>query len=168
VVAVPKQGDKYTEFYILGPGGMASDYPTNLTIGQEGNITIGIANHEYRTVTYAVEIWLVNASFIDNQTIIHHMYWYDNFTVTLEHTNPNVGGNWTKQYERPYTYSFNTTGQFKLWFLLFKDNAPSLPSTPERMKDFVGTEAEQRIKDAVEGSDGSMLSLNLNMNLETF
>jgi len=163
VVAVPKQGEKFTEFYILGPGGKASDYPTNLTVGQEGNITIGIANHEYRTVAYYVELWLVNASFVDNQTIIHHMYWYDNFTVTLEHTSPNVGGNWTKQYERPYTYSFDNTGQFKLWFLLFDANAPTLPSAPERMKDFVGTSAEQRIVDAVEGSNVDMLSLNLNM-----
>ena len=163
VVAVPKQGEKFTEFYILGPGGKASDYPTNLTIGQEGNITIGIANHEYRTVSYSVELWLVNASFVDNQTIIHELYWYDNFTVTLEHTAPNIEGNWTKQYERPYTFSFDSSGQFKLWFLLFKDDAPPLPSTPERMKDYVGTDAEQRIATAVEDSDADMLSLNLNM-----
>ena len=31
VVVEPKVGESFTEFYILGPGGMASDYPTNLT-----------------------------------------------------------------------------------------------------------------------------------------
>ena len=30
VIITPKEGEKFTEFYVLGPGGMAEDYPIKL------------------------------------------------------------------------------------------------------------------------------------------
>jgi uncharacterized membrane protein len=69
VVAVPRQGESFTEFYILGPGGNATGYPRNLTVGQDASVIIGIANHEHRTVDYTVELWLVNMSFVENVKI---------------------------------------------------------------------------------------------------
>ena len=48
----PKQGETFTEFYILGPGGQASNYPTNITVGQNASVIIGIVNHEQKTVNY--------------------------------------------------------------------------------------------------------------------
>lgn len=160
VIATPKTGERFTEFYILGPQGKAADYPTKLRPGQNGTVIIGIVNHEYRTVNYTVEIWLVNASFADNRTSIHHMYFFDRFNVTLNHTPVNIEGNWTPQWEMRYTFSIDKPGRYKMWFLLFKDYAPPLPSKPERMKDFVGSDAERRILDAVEGK---IQSLNLNI-----
>lgn len=157
VVAVPKQGEKFTEFYILGPGGKASDYPTNLTVGEEGAIIIGIANHEYRTVSYGVEIWLVNASFVDNQTVVNKMLFFDSFNVTLNHTDPNIEGEWTPQWERNYTFSIGVTGQYKMWFLLYKD---ATPFDGIKYQDYAGTGTESRIVDAV---NGDILSLNLSM-----
>lgn len=159
VVAVPKQGEKFTEFYILGPEGMASDYPTNLTVGQEASLFIGIANHEYRTVDYAVEIWLVNASFVDNETVVSSMLFYDGFSVTLNHTDPNIEGKWQPQWERNYTFSLEVAGQYKMWFLLYKD---AEPFDGVRYQEYVGTGAESRIVDAV---NGDLLSLNLSMNV---
>ena len=44
VIAVPKGGEKFTEFYVLGPGGKAEDYPINLTVGEEGEVIIGVVN----------------------------------------------------------------------------------------------------------------------------
>jgi uncharacterized membrane protein len=32
VIVTPKQGEKFTEFYILGPGGKAYDYPTSVAV----------------------------------------------------------------------------------------------------------------------------------------
>ena len=46
VIVTPKEGEKFTEFYVLGPNGTASDYPTNLKVGEEGEVIIGIVNHE--------------------------------------------------------------------------------------------------------------------------
>lgn len=157
VVAVPKQGEKFTEFYILGPGGKASDYPRNMTVGENGSIIIGIANHEYRTVEYAVEIWLVNATFVDNQTVVNNMLFFDGFTVTLNHSDPNIEGKWKPQWERNYTFSIDVTGQYKMWFLLYKD---ATPFDGVRYQEYVGTGMGGKIVDAVKSDD---LSLNLNL-----
>lgn len=160
VVAVPRQGESFTEFYILGPGGNATGYPRDLTVGQGASVIIGIANHEHRTVTYTVELWLVNMSFVDNATQVHSMYFLDSFNVTLEHMDVDLEGNWQAQWELPYEFSVSVEGQFKLWFLLYKDGAPSLPYPPDHMLDYAGTSAEDRIKGAVENK---VQSLNLNL-----
>ena len=159
IIITPKQGEKFTEFYILGPEGKAAGYPTNLRVNQNATIIIGIANHEYRRVNYTIEIWLVNASY-NNKTTIHHMYFFDRFNVTLDHMPINVEGNWTPQWETTYSFSINKTGKYKMWFLLFKETLPPLPTKPEKMRDFAGTAAEKRILDAI---DGKIQSLNLNI-----
>ena len=83
VIAVPKEGEKFTEFYILGPDGKASDYPTNLTVGQTGNVTVGIVNHEYSTVNYEMVIKLNNQTINDtNITLSNNETWQQPFTFT--------------------------------------------------------------------------------------
>jgi uncharacterized membrane protein len=44
----------FTEFYILGAGGMLEDYPTTLEVGEPQEYTIGIANREGETIVYTV------------------------------------------------------------------------------------------------------------------
>ncbi len=56
IVVFPQPGEKFTEFYILGANGKAGDYPTNLTAGESGNITIGIVNHEYTDTKYRLVV----------------------------------------------------------------------------------------------------------------
>lgn len=51
------EDDPYTEFYVLGPDGNASDYPTNLSSGETGELIVGITNNENREMNYTV--WLV-------------------------------------------------------------------------------------------------------------
>lgn len=58
VIVVPKQGEKFTEFYILGPNGKAEKYPTNFNLGDEKPVIIGVVNHEYRNVTYDLVVTL--------------------------------------------------------------------------------------------------------------
>ena len=99
VIAVPKQGEKFTEFYILGPDGKASDYPTNLTAGQTGNVTIGIVNHEYSDVTYKMMVKLNN-------------YTIDEENITLSNN---------QTYSKPFTFTPSYSGQKQeLEFLLYK------------------------------------------------
>jgi len=160
VVAVPRQGESFTEFYILGPGGNATGYPRNLTIGQDASVIIGIANHEHRTVRYTVELWLVNMSFVDNITQVHAMYFFESFNVTLEHTDVDLEGEWQPQWELPYEFNVTIEGNYKLWFLLYKDDVPDLPFAPTPMMDYTGTSAEDRIIGAVENE---VQSLNLNL-----
>lgn len=99
VIVVPK-GEKFTEFYILGPNGMASDYPTNLTAGEIGNVTVGIENHEYSTVNYEMVIKLNNQTINDtNITLSNNQTYLEPFTFT------------------PYSYGQNQGLEFLLYKL---------------------------------------------------
>jgi uncharacterized membrane protein len=56
VVATPKTGERFTEFYILGADGTASDYPKVLTVGENAEVIVGITNHEGENTSYQVRI----------------------------------------------------------------------------------------------------------------
>src|SRR5205807_5376688 len=40
---------RFTEFYILGPGGNTSDYPTTMNVSMPEMIILGLTNHERST-----------------------------------------------------------------------------------------------------------------------
>lgn len=56
VVTAPKLSEKFTEFYILGASGMATDYPGQLKVGEEEAVILGIVNREHETLSYRVEV----------------------------------------------------------------------------------------------------------------
>jgi len=56
VVATSKQGEKFTEFYILGLDGKAEGYPREAIAGEPVYLIVGIANHEHQPTSYRVEI----------------------------------------------------------------------------------------------------------------
>ena len=118
VAMTPPPGEPFTEFYVLGPGGNASGYPTNLTVNEIGSVILGLVNHEFVTVNYTVRIDLVgvllvyNATSGFNGTVEVNRTTWSTFNVTLAD-----GRNWTQ----PYTFQINYTGLWKVQFLLFKD-----------------------------------------------
>ncbi|MFP3946811.1 MAG: DUF1616 domain-containing protein [Archaeoglobaceae archaeon] len=156
IIVTPKHGEEFTEFYLLGPQGRAADYPQKLAQGEEASVIVGIANHEYRPINYTVETWLANTTLTynqtsqENETQINELYFMESFNTTLNHTETSVEGNWTPQYETYYNFSINRTGDYKLWFLLFKDDYHRADNT----------EARERLHRAIEGD---ILSLNLNL-----
>lgn len=88
IAVTPHVGERFTEFYILGPSGKAYDYPTNLTVGESGTVIIGIVNHEYEDVNYRVVITLDNETIdvIDNIRLKHEEVWEENYTFKPEKT----------------------------------------------------------------------------------
>ncbi|HYM40383.1 MAG TPA: DUF1616 domain-containing protein [Thermoplasmata archaeon] len=124
VVLTPRPGETFTEFYILGPGGNASAYPTNLTANETGRVIIGIANHEAATVNYTVRVDRVgvrivyNATAGFNETVEVNRTTWTNVTVTVAN-----GANWTE----PYTFTIPAVGLWKVQFLLFRDGVYSSP-----------------------------------------
>lgn len=98
IVIKPKQGEKFTEFYILGPNGKAADYPTNITAGKTGSVIIGVVNHEYKPVNYEVVVKL-NGTVLKTQNI------------TLNNT---------QTLEVPYNFTASGTGKKEMEFLLYK------------------------------------------------
>lgn len=98
LITKPKLGESFTEFYLLGPGGKASDYPTNLTVGQNASVIIGIVNHEHQTVNYHLLITSDGLILSDQN-------------LTVQDNN---------KIEIPYNFSLNSTGNKKIEFLLYK------------------------------------------------
>ena len=56
VVANPRQGERFTEFYVLGSDGMAQNYTEQVIIGEEAQVILGIVNHALEPISYRVEI----------------------------------------------------------------------------------------------------------------
>ena len=56
MIAIPRIGERFTEFYILGPDGMAYNYPSMLTIGETSEVIVGIINREHEDAKYDVII----------------------------------------------------------------------------------------------------------------
>ena len=98
IIVKPKEGEKFTEFYILGPDGKASDYPTNLTNGQKGSLIIGVANHEYATTDYKLVVKVGNS--------------------TLKNEKLTIKNGQKKMI--PFEFTAGSKGQKKMEFLLYK------------------------------------------------
>ncbi|RXK46918.1 DUF1616 domain-containing protein [Halorientalis pallida] len=54
----PQSGSTFSEFYLLGPDGNASEYPTTLAPNQTGTVVVGISNHERKSVEYRMRVSL--------------------------------------------------------------------------------------------------------------
>lgn len=54
VVANPKSGERFTEFYLLGSDGTAQYLPHHIVLGATTDVTVGVVNHEGEQVTYQV------------------------------------------------------------------------------------------------------------------
>ena len=86
IASNPPPGERFTEFYILGPSGKATGYPTNLTLGETGTVILGIVNHEYETITYRIVIRLENTSIatVNDVVLEHEGGWESNYTFIPE------------------------------------------------------------------------------------
>ncbi|WP_342677768.1 DUF1616 domain-containing protein [Methanofollis sp. UBA420] len=118
VLAVPKEGEHFTEFYILGPGGKATDYPTAFAAGSNQSVIIGIGNHEYRDITYTVEVLLTSQAFdpTTNTSSLRDMEIIDRFAVTVPHN---------QTAEVPFPFTVERTDMNRLDFILFNETVPS-------------------------------------------
>ena len=108
VIARPVAGEKFTEFYILGLQGKATDYPTELKVGEEGKVIVGIINQEQERVTYQVKVRIDGVEI--NQT----------GPIMLEHSD---------KIERIVSFTPTKAGEgHKVEFLLYKgrENEPCL------------------------------------------
>jgi len=128
VIAFPKDGEKFTEFYVLGADKMADDYPEEFAAGTEQFVWIGIGNHEYRDVTYTVEALLMNAEWDTEaeKSVIHASKMLDRFTVTVPEGTT---------YLEEYFFTIEDTGYNRLEFLLYEGTVPAETASAEEKMD---------------------------------
>jgi len=110
IIGNPKEGEHFTEFYILGHNKTADNYQTVFVQGEKGTVFVGIINHEHRFVDYTMDVKLGNRSLPlpENQkhiSLANNMSWEEPVTFT-----PLIEGNDTK-----------------LEFLLFNETGKTIP-----------------------------------------
>lgn len=144
VILQPRQPVHFTELYLLGSDGRPACYPaTHLNgsyqhregeacSGAAGLVTLGLANHEAGRRTYHVRAVWSNETVAGNQTSVHTVLEWLQWTVTLEPvpvarepTAPHE-----PQYERPLTVPPPPgNGTWRLSFQVYLDSPPALRAT---------------------------------------
>jgi len=113
-IAAPRVGEEFTEFYILGPHGKAENYPTELKVGEEGKVIMGIVNHEQEWASYKVEVW------IDGEKATLRIDGEDRDEIIVELENE---GKWEKKVG---LVPQKAGEEQKVEFVLYKDGEPYL------------------------------------------
>lgn len=113
----PLDGEKFTEFYILGKDKMAENYPDHFAAGTSQFVWVGVGNHEYRNITYTVDTVLVNASWdsVSNSTVIHASKPLDRFVIPVENGKTEV---------QKYNFTVNDKEYNRMEFLLYNESVP--------------------------------------------
>jgi uncharacterized membrane protein len=122
VLSVPREGERFTEFFILGTNQSAADYPDRIITGQNYSLSVGVGNHEYRNTRYTIETWNVQTEFDNttNSSRIVAMDPQDRVLLSMGHNQSSIV---------PYTLSVNSTRYNRLEFLLFDENVPGFEVT---------------------------------------
>ena len=139
-VAVPKQGETFTEFYMLTEDEdgelVATDYPTEFVAGEGQELVVGVGNQEHEPVEYTVVVQLHRVEFEteDGETPENVSNGTANVTAVrvveteeLQGFEAQLDHNETLQ--RPYTVRPTMTGEnMRLTFLLYRDSPPANPT----------------------------------------
>ena len=117
VIAVPKQGERFTEFFLLGENMTAAGYPDQILPEINYPLFIGIGNQEHRNVTYALETWYLRteSDTVTNTSRIIAMDPGERSALTLAHNETRIV---------PYTLSVSQPGYDRVEFLLFNESVP--------------------------------------------
>lgn len=86
LVLAPKEDERFTEFYVLGSNGQLGDYPTNLTLGEDATVILGVVNHENQNVTYRIVVNLDHEPLetLSNIALGNDAAWIQNCTFTSQ------------------------------------------------------------------------------------
>ena len=119
-IATPRTGEKFTQLAILGPGGMATDYPGNMTVGETKRVLLSVESLEHSTMDYSIVIVLTTAGDAFFEIGDGTIDWDATHALT-----PRIGleQNFSLEHKGYYnqTFDFNviSTGTWKLQFLLY-------------------------------------------------
>jgi len=105
-----EQTEPNTEFYVLGPDGVAEDYPSNLSVGEKGEFIVGVTNNEHESMQYTA---VVEVDEGDQQ-------FYEE-TLTLPDG---------ETYEERVKLEFDSAGEYRLAIWLYK--GPDATGEPYR------------------------------------
>lgn len=123
-VAVPKQGESFSEFYLLTETEdgelVADDYPTEFTAGEPKSLVVGIGNHEHQQLNYTVVVLIQRARVVNNSTVVDQQRELRRFETQLADNET-----WHLQHQ----VAPELTGtNLRLVYLLYRGDPPARPS----------------------------------------
>ena len=130
-VAVPPQGEQFSEFYLLSEsedGELVADgYPDELTVGEQSELVVGIGNNEYERTSYTVIVQLQTVEQAGNTTMVREREEIDRFQATVEHN---------ATHHEPHTLQPTQSGEdLRVKYLLYKGSAPENPTQENAYRD---------------------------------
>jgi len=153
-VAVPPQGEQFSEFYILtedDDGELVADgYPTTFVAGESAPVVVGIGNNEHETTEYTVIVELQVVEHVENEsadsgvddgetatnanesgnvtdTVVVERERLDEMSTTLEHNET-----WHQSHELTPT---QTGEDLRIQYLLYRGDPPAEPTRENAYRD---------------------------------
>jgi uncharacterized membrane protein len=130
-VAVPSQGEAFTEFYLLTENTdeelVADEYPENLTVGESESLVVGIENNEYAPREYTVVVQLQTVTTQGNTTTVTERTELDRFSTNLAHN---------ETYRERHSIIPSRSGEnLRGKYLLYDEAVPETPSAETAYRD---------------------------------
>lgn len=138
-VAVPQDGEQFTEFYLLTEDDngdlVADDYPEEFIQGEPQSLIVGIENNEHETVDYTVVVQLERVETetvgegedVETNTEVVERDELDRFQTTAEHD---------ETVHEEQTITPTMLGEdLRLSFLLYDDEVPAEPTRENADRD---------------------------------
>lgn len=121
-IMTPRVGERFTQLAILGPGGMATDYPRNMTVGENKTVLLTIRSFEHQPMNYTIVIVLTNTTDYNFTIGEDTIDWGTNHTLQ-----PYVGIaqdfsiDHLEYYNQTFNFSVSAPGEWKMQFLLYTE-----------------------------------------------
>jgi uncharacterized membrane protein len=130
-VAVPQDGERFTEFYLLTEQEdgelVADDYPEEFIQGEPQPLIVGIENNEHETVDYTVVVQLERVEGDGEESEVVERDELDRFEATLEHD---------ETLHEEYSVAPTMAGEdLRLSFLLYDEEVPEEPTRENAYRD---------------------------------
>jgi len=130
-VAVPPQGEQFSEFYLLTEDAdgelVADNYPQEITIDEQPEVIVGIGNNEYEPTNYTVVVQLQSVTTEGNNTTVQSRTEIDRFTASVRHN---------ETHHEPRTLRPTESGEnLRVQYLLYRGDAPSTPTADTAYRD---------------------------------
>lgn len=130
-VAVPPQGEQFTEFYLLteSPDGdlVADNYPETMSVGETADLIVGIENNEYETTEYTVVVQLQEVTTEGNNSTVVERTELDRFTTTVDHN---------ETHHERHTLQPSRAGEnLRVKYLLYDSAVPDTPTAETAYRD---------------------------------
>lgn len=116
-LTVPRKGDHFTEFYLLGPDGkLPSGNVSRKPTANQSDVIVGLRNHEYERMEYTIVVaWTQNRTASSNHVLRTFS------TPPLAHNQ-----SWQTSYSLP---RLQTQSRTKVNFLLYRGDRPATVTT---------------------------------------